>query len=224
MKFYVLLADIMGSSRHRDRAALTDSMQSAVEHINERHQADLFAPLEITRGDEMAAVFTSIHGLYSALSELERNLHPVRFRSVVVYDELTAGLDSGRAGVMDGPAFYRARERMTLLKRSRTTFALSSGQKDLNEPAEVLVNLLQWRWSEMTKLQREIVRLYQVERNQLKVAEALGRSQQQISHSLIATKWELIDQSEVAIRHLLELVDRNNGTIGGAMEGKRVSA
>jgi DNA-directed RNA polymerase specialized sigma subunit len=102
---------------------------------------------------------------------------------------------------------------MSVLKRTKRTFCLASGQSELDEAAEVLVNLLQWRWNEMTDLQRKIVRLYQKERNQLKVGEMLGRSQQQVSHSLIATKWELINSSEAAIRHLLELIDRKNGTL-----------
>jgi len=211
MKLYVLVADVVGSSQVPDRAALTESLQEAATRINSEHREHLFADLEITRGDEMSAVLTSLSGAYDLMSSLEQTLYPVRFRSVMVYDHLTAGLDTRRAGIIDGPAFYRAHEKMAQLKKSKKTFALASGQSELDEAAAVLVNLLQWRWTEMTDLQRQIVRLYQQEKNQLRVAELLGRSQQQISHSLIATKWELIHSSEGAIRHLLELIDRKNG-------------
>ncbi len=212
MKLYVLVTDVVGSSQVEDRAKLTKRMQGVAEQINSEHRGDLFADLEITRGDEMSAVLTSVSRAYEVLASLEVALYPERFRSVLIYDDLTAGLDTRRSAVIDGPGFYQAHERMSQLKKSKKTFSLLSGQSELDEAAEVLVNLLQWRWNEMTKLQRRIVRLYQEEKNQQKVAELLGKSQQQISHSLIATKWELINSSEGAIRHLLELIDRRNAT------------
>lgn len=213
MKLYVLLSDVVGSSSLPDRADLTARLQTASERVNEEHRNDLFANLEITRGDEMAAVLRSASNVYDVLMVLEEELYPVRFRSVLVYDELTAGLETRRSSVIDGPAFYKAQDKMGALKRTRNTFSLASGQAEFDEAAEVLVNLLQWRWNEMTELQRQIVRNYQDVRNQQKVAELLGRSQQQISHTLIATKWELINSSEGAIRHMLQLIDRRNATI-----------
>lgn len=213
MKLYVLLSDVVGSSSLSDREDLTSRIQQAAARINEDHRNDLFADFEITRGDEMAAVMRSVSGVYDVLTILEEELYPVRFRSVLVYDQLTAGLESRRSAVIDGPAFYKAHDMMRALKRTRNTFTLSSGQAEFDEAAEVLVNLLQWRWNEMTELQRQIVRQYQDVRNQQKVAETLERSQQQISHTLIATKWELINSSEGAIRHLLQLIDRRNATV-----------
>jgi|GEM_PF-1082810 hypothetical protein len=212
-KYYVLVSDVVGSSQLPDRASLTAKLQGALGAINSEHAEHFVAPLEITRGDEMAAVLRSVCSAYDIMAALEDALYPVRFRSALVFDELTAGLETARSGIIDGPAFYVAHEQMSVLKRTKRTFCLASGQSELDEAAEVLVNLLQWRWNEMTDLQRKIVRLYQKERNQLKVGEMLGRSQQQVSHSLIATKWELINSSEAAIRHLLELIDRKNGTL-----------
>lgn len=211
-KFYVLLVDVIGSSQMADRAALTDQLQALQTRINGQNQSFLYAPLEITRGDEMAAVLESVSPIYDILSEIDDALYPVRFRSVVAYDRLTAGLGSRRSSILDGPAFYTAHDRMRELKRSKQTFALSSGHDGFNGPAEVLVNMLQWRWSQMTELQRKIARLYQVEGNQLKVGELLGRSQQQISHSLIATNWELLKASESTIRDVFANIDLFNGT------------
>lgn len=213
MKLYVLLSDVVASSSLPDRDDLTKRLQGAATKVNQAHAGDLFADMEITRGDEMAAVLRSASGVYDLLTVLETELYPTRFRSVLVYDDLSAGLDSRRSAVIDGPAFYQAQDKMQALKRTRNSFCLSSGQPEFDEAAEVLVNLLQWRWNEMTELQRQIVRKYQEVRNQQKVAEMLGRSQQQISHTLIATKWELINSSEAAIRHMMQLIDRRNGTV-----------
>lgn len=213
-KAYALLFDVIGSSQHPDRAELTRKLQHVVERVNDEFRGDLLAPLEITRGDQLAAVLWRVSSLYHVLARVDELLHPVRFRSAVAYDALTAGLESGRAAVIDGPAFYTAHEKMQQLKRGKRTFALSgsviSGQTEINGSAEVLVNMLQWRWSQMTELQRKIVRLYEVEGNQLKVGELLGRSQQQVSHSLIATNWELIQHGTAAVHDLFQLIDTQN--------------
>ncbi|MFQ5839471.1 MAG: SatD family protein [Candidatus Methylomirabilales bacterium] len=209
-RFYVLLIDIVRSARLPNRAAATERLEAANGKANTAFADDLFAPFEITRGDESAAVLTSVARAYEMVSSLSDTMQPVTFRSVLVYDELTAGLDSRRSSVIDGPAFYRANEMMQALKRTQKTFALAIGHEELDGPTEALVNLLQWRWSLMTDLQRQIVRLYQQDRNQSRVGAQLGRSQQQISHALNATKWELIDAGEAAIRHLFRLIDRRN--------------
>ncbi len=209
-KAYALLFDVIESSQHPDRAELTRKLQHCVECINDEFRGDLFAPLEITRGDQLATVLWRVGSLYHLLARVDELLHPVRFRSVVAYDALTAGLESGRAAVIDGPAFYTAHEKMQQLKRGKRSFGLSSGQSAINDSAEVLVNMLQWRWSQMTELQRKIVRLYEVEGNQLKVGALLGRSQQQVSHSLIATNWELIQHGTAAVQDLFQLIDAQN--------------
>lgn len=207
-RLHVLMMDMVGSASLPDRAAATRRLEEAIGRTNQKFAEDLFAPFEVTRGDETAAVLQSIARAYDMMTAISEAMYPVTFRSVLVYDELTAGLETRRSSVIDGPAFYRADEMMEALKKTQKTFSLSSSQEDLDEPIEALVNLLQWRWNEMTDLQRRIVRLYQQERNQSRVGEKLGRSQQQVSHALHATRWELIDAAEVAVRHLLELLDR----------------
>jgi len=212
-RFYVLMMDIIGSARLPDREAVTRRLEEVIAATNRAFGDDLFAPFEVTRGDETAAVLHSAAHAYDIMAGISEAMAPVRFRSVLVFDELTAGLDTRRSSVIDGPAFYRADDMMRALKKTQRTFALCSGDEELDGPTEALVNLLQWRWAEMTDLQRRIVRLYQQERNQSRVGQKLGRSQQQISYALNATKWELVDAAESAVRHLFRLLEQRRATV-----------
>jgi hypothetical protein len=229
-RLFVLLLDMVASAKLADRDSATRSFARASRRANLAHAHELFAPLQVTRGDEAAAVLSSVRQLYDLMAALSEEMHPVRLRYVLVLGELTAGLQTRRSGVIDGPAFYRADETMRRLKRSQKTFALSTGRPDLDEPAEALVNLLQWRWSDMTPLQRKIVRLYQREGTQADVGRRLRRTQQQVSNALRATRWELLDAAEAAARGLFERIDaaaattaptqRSGGSSGEGREGR----
>ncbi len=207
-RFHVLLLDMMASARLADRNAATRRFRQVAPRLNRTFGADLLAPFEITRGDEVAGVLRSAARVYDIMAAMGEAMSPVRFRHVLAFGELTAGLETRRSSLIDGPAFYRADAMMRELKKTRKTFALASGQPAIDEPAEALVNLLQWRWSAMTDLQRRIVRLYQRERNQTRVGRELGRTQQQVSQALRSTRWELLEAGEEAVRRLFEQIDR----------------
>ena len=74
---------------------------------------------------------------------------------------------------------------------------------DLDEPTEALMNLILWRWKSFSSLQRNIIRNYQQEKNQVKVAALLQKKQQQIQYTLKSCKWEILDNAEKAVKQLL---------------------
>ena len=55
----------------------------------------------------------------------------------------------------------------------------------------------------LTELQRTILRLYRELRNQTRVAERIGRTQQQVQKTLAACHQELMDHSEQSLREVL---------------------
>lgn len=209
-KYYVMMIDIVGSSKLPDRDTLIKKLDAAISQVNTAYSKDLWAPFEVTKGDEVAAVLTSVARAYEMIDIFSEVVFPVALRSVIVYDELTAGLDTRRSTVIDGPAFYRGNRMMIKLKKTQKTFALRSRHKELDEATEALVNFLLWRWNNLTKLQRQIVQLYQQERNQSRVAKMLNRKQQQVQNTLEACKWQIIDDAENAVRYLFQFIDRHS--------------
>jgi hypothetical protein len=218
--FYVIVIDIIGSSRLKDRDALTTQLNVAISRANKEYAHTCWAPFEVTKGDEVAGVLLSVATAYDIIDIFREALDPMLFRSVVVFDELDAGVHTRRSTVIDGPAFHRADQMMKRLKKTQKRFALSSGEKELDAAAEALVNFLLWRWTSLTTLQRKIVRLYQQGQKQSKVAEILNRKQQQIQNTLDVCKWQIIDEAEKALRGLLQVIDsRTRGSEGTTEHG-----
>ena len=213
-KYYVLIMDIIDSSSIPDRDILTEKLERAMSHANKEFSRDCFSPFEITRGDEIATVLVSAARVYPMIRIFREVLFPVDIRSILLYDELKAGLETRRSTVIDGPAFYRGNRMMMELKKTQKTFALDTQQKEMDETAEALMNLLLWQWNNFSELQQQIIRLYQKEKNQKDVAKQINRTQQQVNKTLNSCKWEIIDNAEKAIMHMFQLIDEANATTG----------
>lgn len=205
---YVLLLDLVGSSQLADRQAATDRIQAAQSVVNSRFEDAWLAPLETTRGDETAAVLKRADVAYDVLVGMTDEIHPLSLRAVLKHGELVAGLDTHRASIIDGPAFHVADELMEKLKRTAKLSLFDTGFPTLDQPINALGNLLLTQLSDLTELQRTVLRQYQLKQQQKAVADALDRSQQQVSTTLQAIRWQVIDEAEAAMRTLLAEVDR----------------
>lgn len=206
-KYYVVIMDVIGSSRLRNRDEVTDKLGKALKSVNTSYEEDFFAPFEITKGDEVAAVLTAIENTYDMVTIFRQILYPVDIRTILIYDELNAGLNSRHSSIIDGPAFHRGNDMMIKLKKTQKTFSLDTGQIVLNKELEALINLLLWQWNNFSPLQQKIIRLYQETKSQKKVADRIKRKQQQIHSTLDTCRWELIDEAEKVIRKLLMKID-----------------
>lgn len=213
-KYYVLMLDMVGSSKLDDRKRLTDVLRKTITGANRRFRGLFQAPFEITKGDEIAAVMRSVGSVYDMITHFGDHIAPVGFRAVVVFDELNAGIETRRSTIMDGPAFYKADALMARLKKTQKWVAFDTGQQELEETAATVMNLVLMQWYQLTGLQRTIIRTYQDLKNQTLAAERLRKKQQQIQNTLMQSRWEIIDGSESLLRSLCARIDEKNKTAG----------
>lgn len=206
--YFVLLVDVIGSAKLHDRQSLSVSLGEALVILNQQFKDSLFAPFEITRGDEVAAVLTSVKPLYRICRTFNDYLHPVKFRLALAHGELNAGLETRRSTIIDGEAFYQAEKVMQKLKKCQRFVGLSTQALAVEPVLQSQLNLLLWQWGGLTSLQQQIVSLYLKERNQVRVANRVGRSQQQIQNTLSCCGWEVIDEAERQVERLLVLMQR----------------
>jgi hypothetical protein len=209
-KYYVLIMDVIDSSGFPDRDILTGKLEDAAAKANAEFSRYCLSPFEITKGDEIAAVLISISRAYEMVKIFREMLYPADIRSVIAYDELKAGLETKRSTVIDGPAFYRGNRMMLELKKTQRTFALDTQQEKMDEAIDSLMNLLLWQWNNFSDLQQKIIRLYQQEKNQWKVAKMIDRTQQQVHKTLTSCKWEIIDNAEKTIMDMFRFIDEAN--------------
>lgn len=212
---FVVLSDLVRSQRMTNRALATEKVKIALRVLNTRFKRSIIAPMEITRGDEAAAVLKSLDALPEMLFGFFDNLLPFRSRVVIVYGTLTTGLASRRSTEIDGPAFYAADETMRQLKKTLQRFRLSTGQQMYDEAITSLVNLLIIQRERMTKFQRRVYSLYDEGKSQRALARLLKRTQQQVSQALRAAHYDVQKDSELSIRLLIREMEQRmrNGVV-----------
>jgi hypothetical protein len=117
MLYLTLIGDIVDSKQVARRADLQKRLAAALRKINDRKPSPA-SPYTITLGDEFQAVYKSADTLFLDLFSILAEIYPVEARFGVGVGGLTTPLNPKQALGMDGPAFHRAREAITVLKKS----------------------------------------------------------------------------------------------------------
>lgn len=205
--FFVLLADLRQSQKIKDREAGTQRLKEAITSFNAGFAEDIYAPMEITRGDEAASVLKSICSLYDALSSFTALLKPFNARFAVTYGVLTAGLSGRRSTEIDGPAFYEADRCMDELKKSRNIFRIETGNHPLDESITSLMNMTLLRESDLTPFQLRIIQLYGKDYTQNDIARRVKRTQQQVQQIIKVAPFDALEDAGKTLRTLLQTLE-----------------
>ena len=120
MNYLVIIADIIESKKLADRKNVQSLLKKELIQINNKSK-DLISPFTITLGDEFQAVYINGNSLLRDLIHVIVKLYPVRIRFSVGYGLISTEINRDAALGMDGPAFYQAREGMSMLKKGTYT-------------------------------------------------------------------------------------------------------
>ncbi|MBI3193442.1 MAG: hypothetical protein HYZ34_03120 [Ignavibacteriae bacterium] len=203
--YHILLFDIIRSRRLTNRDNATKKMKQAINRINTHYKKNIYAPLEITRGDEVATVLNNIENAYDIIREFMYEIQPFRCRCTIAYGTLTAGITSKRSTVMDGPGFYLADETLKKLKKTYKQFQINIPQHEVTASViSGLANLLFSRIEGLTIFQLRVVALSRQGLSQSEIAKNLRRTPQQVSTALRAIPYDVFFEGEHAIRILFK--------------------
>jgi hypothetical protein len=111
-KFLVILGDLVRSRFIKDRGELQSEILSSLKRINRDFKEDIWAPLKITRGDEISGVLLTVKNLIKILTPIVDSVAPNMMRFVVAKGPLSAGVSTRDASLIDGPAFHLAEREM----------------------------------------------------------------------------------------------------------------
>lgn len=117
MNYLALIGDVVDSRHLPKRDAFQVQLAEALKKAGARN-ATLASPYTITLGDEFQAVYRSAERLFLDLFSIWRDLHPEKVRFAIGVGELSTAINPKQALGMDGPAFHRAREAITVLKKT----------------------------------------------------------------------------------------------------------
>lgn len=207
-RWLALLADLVGSRRVADRAAVQRRMLEAVEALNARYADDLAAPLAVSRGDEVQGLFARRDAVVPVIVELADVLHPVEWCCGVGWGGLSTPLGA-EVVRLDGPAFHGARvalERAQGDGRWLAVEGIGSATGEVLESLFALMQALRRRW---TDRQIEFIR---AARGALQkdVAARFDVSPSTVSESLKAAGFGAVQEGEAAAAALLSRFGRED--------------
>ena len=200
-----MLGDVIGSS---DKKGVQSTLHQAVDSVNRLKDSSVLAPFEITRGDEVALVLDKTAMWLDPILKFIYAAVPLKTRWVVVYGDISEGLESGSSAEMIGPGFVRADSTMKTLKKEGLTFYCETNSK-LSEEISGIINLFLTALNDLTPFQLQALRHYKEGKTQTEVASELDKTQQQVQQTLQAINWKKFDRAESAIRSYLERIQKD---------------
>ena len=164
--FVAIIGDIRGSRSLTQRREIQENLGIILQEINEGFEADIAAKFLITLGDEFQGLLFDGRSLLKIIEKIKMSLYPVTFRFGIGMGRITTDIYPEMALGADGPAFYRARSAIELLKENESKKKavlsdLSFRFEEKNSTTERLLNTaftllysLEQTW---TDRQREII-------------------------------------------------------------------
>lgn len=164
--FVAIIGDIRGSRSLTQRREIQENLGIILQEINEGFEADIAAKFLITLGDEFQGLLFDGRSLLKIIEKIKMSLYPVTFRFGIGMGRITTDIYPEMALGADGPAFYRARSAIELLKENESKKKavlsdLSFQFEEKNSTTERLLNTaftllysLEHTW---TDRQREII-------------------------------------------------------------------
>lgn len=211
-RYCVVIGDLVASKKMMNRDQVQKDLLWVVERVNRRFKPNMVAPFEITRGDEIAAVFFKASPVNRAIN-IFFDTYPSEIRFGVAFGILSTSLDLLKtSSEIDGPGFYEADEALEEVRRAKRWVSFRLGDSFFDRTLTTLKNLIMTLQHSWTPRQREICRLYKEMGNQTKVAEKLNISQQAVAKSLRISLWDEYVEGEKTIEWLLQQFDRLKNT------------
>lgn len=164
--FVAIIGDIRCSRSLTQRREIQENLGIILQEINEGFEADIAAKFLITLGDEFQGLLFDGRSLLKIIEKIKMSLYSVTFRFGIGMGRITTDIYPEMALGADGPAFYRARSAIELLKENESKKKavlsdLSFRFEEKNSTTERLLNTaftllysLEHTW---TDRQREII-------------------------------------------------------------------
>jgi len=215
-KLYVILGDVISSSRISDRENFQKRFEETCKEINIRYTNDMYADFKILKGiDEIGGVLSTMSNSYKIITNILERLYPNLMRFVLVLDYIDTSVETRNVIKMDGPAFHKASDIMSTLKKSKLMFDMYVGDKVIDTAIAGQINLILLLKKNWSARQHQIVKEYKISKNQYEVAKNLGITQQAVSKTLNLSMWKEIKNIEEKLDYILHNYSQRQHVGGG---------
>ncbi|MBN1272572.1 MAG: hypothetical protein JXB26_09920 [Candidatus Aminicenantes bacterium] len=136
MKYYILMADIIESSR-KTSAALMQDFSEICNHMNKNFRNYFHSPITITLGDEFQSIVKSIKEGVNIIVEFEETIihtkKGFKLRYVLNYGDINTPINRKRAHGMLGSGLTETRDMLSGKKQERGRFLIKDRDPVLSE-------------------------------------------------------------------------------------------
>ena len=149
----VIIGDVCGSRKMavNERYEGQLFIKSTIIQVNEKLAALIEAPFMITRGDEFQGVLRNLGSALEIMLEFERLLFPLQLRYGIGKGQIQK-MGSKIPIEMDGPAFHRADEALTQVKKRKQFIQCNTGTTNndlLINTIFYLTSAIKSRWNQL---------------------------------------------------------------------------
>lgn len=218
--YIAIIGDIKKSRQIIDRKNVQKKLYEILVEINKKYLNDISAKFMITLGDEFQGLLHTGEHLLEIIDEIQRSMYPFGIRFGIGVGTITTDINFEMAIGADGPAFYKARQAIELLKqkeqKNKTQISDIRMEFDTDDQSTVamlntiltLLTVLKNNWTER---QREIIWDMLVhDDGQEKSAKRLGIAQSSVHRGLMNGNYYAYREAVDTIRNVLIEIRRKH--------------
>ena len=201
--YCAIIADIIDSKKTEDRGLVQEKLKRILGDFNGQEDLDIASKFTITLGDEFQGLLFKPSGLMAIINRLKMDMYPVEIRFGIGFGNMRTEINPDMAIGADGPAYYKARESINMIKvigskyeQAKQNIYLTVDNPDTGQEAPAgsddkvrFINsglaglyFIESKWSDK---EREVIKLMEVEDMiQMDIAEKLGVDQSTISRRI----------------------------------------
>lgn len=203
LNYVAIIGDIKGSRSITQRETVQNALQATLDAVDENFPEAIASRFLITLGDEFQGLLRSARQAVTIVRFIADSVPQLPLRFGMGIGALTTPLRDYALG-MDGPAFHRARDAISLARAQEMAIVFDTGCHTTDRLLTVLSRAVQEIESGWTEKRRRVVREYRRLQNQREVADLLGIDQSTVSIHLSRARFDLIREAEEAIAEALE--------------------
>ena len=205
-KLYVLLGDVVSSTRIVERDIFQKKINDACMEINGLYADDILADFKILKGlDEIGGVLFSSSNVYDVITILLDRLYPNLMRFALAFDRIDTAVESKDVAKMDGPAFHKASDIIIELKQTKKYFAMFLGYGNLDKVIGGTINLILTIKRDWSQKEHQIVNETKKGNTQVEIAKELGITQQAVSKTLKRLMWKELEGLEEDLKSFMKI-------------------
>lgn len=220
--YVALVGDLVASRRSSSRARIQAAVLAVAEELSSRLGDALAAPVTLTAGDEIQALFRKPSRVVEVVQELSDRLYGAALDQRVVFGCGRGAVSTdppprtGRVenvAWVDGPCFHHARAALERARKADVWTVFEGFSEELDPLLTSLFDLMgaiRSGWTARQSLYAVTVRHREFQKE---VAAELGVNPSVVSESLRAAHFQAVRRAEEAARGALAAFD---GEVGGA--------